>query len=76
MLAARPRLGVLAERGFKIGNTDSMLGANPMDRLYRPHIYYNHALMHLGRIEEALKSCEAGLAICPDDPGVPGGAGA
>lgn len=63
-----------SERAFAIGNTDSMLGANPMDRTYRPHIFYNHALAKLGRLEEAIKSCEAGLAVLPDDPGVPGGA--
>jgi glycosyltransferase involved in cell wall biosynthesis len=63
-----------SERAFKIGNTDSMLGANPMDRTYRPHIFYNHSLSKLGRLEEAIKSCEAGLAVMPDDPGVPGGA--
>lgn len=62
------------ERGFAMKNPESMLGANPMDRLYRPHVYYNHALGQLGRIEEAIASCEAGLAVCPDDPGVPGGA--
>lgn len=63
-----------SERAFNIGNTDSMLGANPMDRTYRPHIFYNHSLAKLGRLEEAIKSCEAGLAVLPDDPGVPGGA--
>jgi glycosyltransferase involved in cell wall biosynthesis len=62
------------ERAFAIGNTESMLGANPRDRDYRPHIYYNHALAKLGRLEEAAASCRAGLAACPDDPGVPGGA--
>jgi glycosyltransferase involved in cell wall biosynthesis/tetratricopeptide (TPR) repeat protein len=61
------------ERAFAIGNTDSMLGANPLDRTYRPHVYYNHALAKLGRAEEAIASCKAGLAACPDDPGVPGG---
>ncbi len=63
-----------SERAFAIGNTESMLGANPMDRLYRPHVFYNHALAMVGRLEDAIKSCEAGLAIAPDDPGVPGGA--
>ena len=62
------------ERGLKIGNTDSMLGANPLERTYRPHVYYNHALSNLGRLEEAVVSCKAALAVCPDDPGVPGGA--
>lgn len=62
------------EQAGKIGNTDSMLGANPLDRTYRPHVYYNHALSQLGRVEEAITSCKAGLAACPDDPGVPGGA--
>jgi glycosyltransferase involved in cell wall biosynthesis len=61
------------ERGFAMGNPDSMLGANPMDRVYRPHVYYNHALSFLGRLEDAIESCKAGLAVCPDDPGVPGG---
>lgn len=62
------------QRAFAIGNTDSMLGANPMDRLYRPHVYLNHALAKLGRLPEAIESCRAALSVCPDDPGVPGGA--
>lgn len=62
------------ETGLKIGNTDSMLGMNPMNRLYRPHVYYNHALAQMGRVEDAAKSCEAAIAVCPDDPGIPGGA--
>lgn len=62
------------EAALKIGNTDSMLGANPMDRLYRPHFFYNYALSQVGRLDDALKSCEAALAVCPDDPGIPGGA--
>jgi glycosyltransferase involved in cell wall biosynthesis len=62
------------ERGFAMNNPESMLGANPMDRLYRPHVYYNHALANVGRIEDAIKSCRAGLEVAPDDPGVPGGA--
>jgi glycosyltransferase involved in cell wall biosynthesis/tetratricopeptide (TPR) repeat protein len=62
------------ERAFSIGNTESMLGANPLDRTYRPHVYYNHALAKIGRIEDAVASCKAGLEACPDDPGVPGGA--
>lgn len=63
-----------SEQAFAIGNTESMLGANPMDRLYRPHVYYNHSLSHVGRIEDAIESCKKGLEVCPDDPGVPGGA--
>jgi len=62
------------ERAMKIGNTESMLGANPLDRTYRPHVYLNHALSKLGRVEDAIASCKAALAVCPDDPGVPGGA--
>lgn len=61
------------EQGLALGNVDSMLGANPIDRLYRPHVFYNHALANLGRLEDATKSCEAALAVMPDDPGVPGG---
>jgi hypothetical protein len=63
-----------SERGLTIGNTDSMLGMNPMDRLYRPHAYLNHSYAQMGRIEDALKSCNAALSVAPDDPGVPGGA--
>ena len=63
-----------SERAFAIGNTESMLGANPMDRLYRPHVYYNHALANLNRLEEAAESCRAALKVLTDDPGVPGGA--
>lgn len=62
------------ERARAIGNTDTMLGTNPMDRLYRPHVYLNHALFQLGRVEEAIASCEEALKVCPDDPGVRGGA--
>jgi glycosyltransferase involved in cell wall biosynthesis len=62
-----------SEYALKIGNPDSMLGANPLERTYRPHIYLNHSLWHLGRIEEAIASCKMGLQACPDDPGVPGG---
>jgi glycosyltransferase involved in cell wall biosynthesis len=62
------------ERGFAMGNPDSMLGANPMDRVYRPHAYYSVALANVGRLEEAVKSCKAALAVAPDDPGVPMGA--
>lgn len=62
------------ERAFQVGNTDSMLGANPLDRIYRPHFYYNHALANVGRLEDAIASCRAGLMVCPDDPGIPGGA--
>ncbi len=62
------------EAALKIGNTDSMLGANPMDRLYRPHFFYNYALAQVGRLEDAARSCEEGLKVCPDDPGIPGGA--
>lgn len=61
------------EAGLKIGNTDSMLGANPMDRLYRPHFFYNYALSQIGRLDDAAKSCEEGLRVMPDDPGIPGG---
>lgn len=60
------------ERALAIGNTDSMLGANPMDRLYRPYFFYNVALNQLGRVAEAAAACEKGLAACPDDPGIPG----
>lgn len=62
------------ERAFAIGNTDTMLGTNPMDRLYRPHVYYNYALAKIGRVDDALKSCKAALEVMPDDPGVPNGA--
>lgn len=63
-----------SERAFALGNPESMLGCNPFDRLYRPHVYFNHALSNLGRVDEAIASCRAALAACPDDPGVPGGA--
>jgi glycosyltransferase involved in cell wall biosynthesis len=36
---------------------------NPLDRTWRPHLYYNYALAKLGRYEEALASCNAGLKI-------------
>ncbi len=59
----------LTERGFAIGNTDTMLGTDPMQRLYYPHIALNFSLNALGRVEEAAASCRKGLEACPDDPG-------
>lgn len=59
------------EEALKLGVQDSMLGANQVERAYRPHLYFNYALNKVGRIADALASCEAGLAICPDDPGAP-----
>jgi hypothetical protein len=59
----------LTERGLAIGNTDTMLGTDPMQRLYYPHIALNFSLNALGRVEEAAASCRKGLEACPDDPG-------
>lgn len=63
----------LTERALAIGNTESMLGGDPTGRGYLPHLFYNYALSKLGRIEDAARSCRAGLAVCPDDPGGPYG---
>lgn len=63
---------VLTHRALAIGNTESLLGANPTARAYQPHVYLNYALFQLGRLPEAIESCRAALAACPDDPGIPG----
>jgi glycosyltransferase involved in cell wall biosynthesis len=56
-----------SERGFSLGNPESILAMNPMDRLCRPHVYYNVALNAVGRIEDALASCNEGLKYNPGE---------
>jgi len=57
-----------SERGFGLGNPESILAMDPMSRLCKPHIYYNVALNKVGRVEEALASCNEGLKYNPDEP--------
>jgi len=40
---------------------------DPLARQFTPHIYYNFALNKLGRVQEALASCNAGLALANND---------
>lgn len=39
---------------------------NPLEWQYRAHLPYSRALIEVGRIEDAKKSCEAGLKMKPD----------
>jgi len=50
----------------------SALHHNPLDRTYRPHIYLSVAYLKLGRVEEALRSCNEGLKFNPDEPHLKG----
>lgn len=55
------------EEGLAIGNPDSALWHNPIARLGEPHTYYNVALSKMGRVKDAIKSCQNGLAVEPDN---------
>jgi glycosyltransferase involved in cell wall biosynthesis len=57
----------LTEQGFSLGDPVSPIMYNPLDRSYHPHTYYNVALNNLGRVADALKSCEDGLRAIPAD---------
>ncbi len=50
----------------------SVLMHDPLDRHYRPYVYYSAALIELGRHKEALAACEAGLKWNPEDPHLKG----
>jgi len=62
------------EKGFSITRSGvrSRLMHDPLDRVYRPHIYYNFALNSVGRVAEALASCVEGLRWNPNDPHLKG----
>lgn len=52
-----------SEAGFRINQPAPGLYAS--DRVGDPHIFYNVALGNSGRIQEALDSCNKGLALLP-----------
>jgi len=58
-----------SERGFACVKEDVVkhpsLVLNPLEWQYRAHLPYSRALIETGRIEDAKKSCEAGLSINP-----------
>ncbi|MGH9428103.1 MAG: hypothetical protein ACRD2L_17610, partial [Terriglobia bacterium] len=41
---------------------------NPLEWLYRAHLPYSRALLEVGRIDDALVSCEKGLKYEPHCP--------
>jgi glycosyltransferase involved in cell wall biosynthesis len=50
----------------------SMLMHDPLERYYRPYVYYSAALIELGRHREALDACVEGLNLNPSDPHLKG----
>jgi len=50
----------------------SMLMHDPLDRYYRPYVYYSAALIELRRHKEALDACVEGLKWNADDPHLKG----
>jgi glycosyltransferase involved in cell wall biosynthesis len=54
-----------SEAGFKIDHPAPTLCG--LDRRGDPHVYYNVALGNVGRIREALDSCNKGLAVLPEN---------
>ena len=63
----------LTEKGFSQINGEThvkkpSLIVNPLEWRYKAHLPYSRALFEVGRIEEASKSCEAGLKVEPDCP--------
>ena len=55
------------EQGFQVVNFPTPLAYDPLTRAFMPHVFYSVALGKLGRISEAIASCDAGLAV-QDDP--------
>lgn len=58
------------ERGFEVAKrgVKPVLMYDPLDRVYRPHIYYSVALFNLSRFKECIDTCVEGLKWNPDDP--------
>ena len=58
---------IYTERGFTSSKSapDAILH-HPLDRLQLPHVFYNRALYNVGRVKEALESCEEGLKHGPE----------
>lgn len=53
------------EKGFGVDRSKRKLTDNLMDRDCSPHYYYNIALSKVGRVQDALKSVQAGLVLDP-----------
>jgi glycosyltransferase involved in cell wall biosynthesis len=64
------RVVALTEEGWKQVGDDIVrkpaLVLNPYEWQYRAHLPYSRALIELGRFQEALASCEKGLALEPN----------
>jgi tetratricopeptide (TPR) repeat protein len=56
------------EQGFQVHDVPTPCGVDPLARKFMPHVFYSVALGKLGRVMEALASCDAGLALYADDP--------
>lgn len=53
--------------GLALPTTDTPLFINPLERAYEVHLYLNRSLNQIGRVREALESCDAGLRAVPED---------
>ena len=60
------------ERGFaaleKKNGRESMIFYDPLDRVYKPYVYYSVALVETGNFERAIEACDKGLKWNPEDP--------
>ena len=66
----------MTQRGFeardrKEGRRNTLM-FDPADHYYRPHVYYVVALIEMGDLQTALKSCQEGLKWNPQDPHLKG----
>lgn len=59
-------------KGFEVdaksSGRKSALMYDPLDRLYRPYIFYSAALIESGHMKDALEACEKGLKYNQQDP--------
>jgi glycosyltransferase involved in cell wall biosynthesis len=64
------------ERGFEIFKKEhtrkSVLMHDPLDRLYRPYVYYSAALVETCQMKKAIEACDEGLKWNPEDPHLKG----
>lgn len=64
------------ERGLdiveKIEGKTQLLVHDPLDRSFRPYVYYSVALIHTQQMRRAIEACDKGLKVCPDDPHLKG----
>lgn len=56
------------QKGFTLKDSPTVLMWNPLDKSLYAHIMYNFALNKLGRVKEALDSCNEALKITPNNP--------